>query len=135
MTSHPRSPSRFLFIPFPFLREKKVKGVVTADLGSHEIVSSRGNKSRAAMFALLVTEVLDTWPEKHRRRKVVREKERERERGYRTHLLLASAIQPLTAVIVHMLVGWGGGGSTIRVSMFMFSRRMVGTAGLSLALR
>ncbi|CAM9631903.1 unnamed protein product [Pylaiella littoralis] len=51
--------------------EAGVKGVVTADLGSHEIVSSRGNKSRAAMFALLVTEVLDTWPEKHRRRKVV----------------------------------------------------------------
>ena len=45
---------------------------MAADLGSHEIVSSRGNKSRAAMFLLLVTEILDDWPEKHRKRKLVR---------------------------------------------------------------
>lgn len=51
---------------------RKVKGRVIADLGSHEIVSSRGNKSRAAMFTLLVAEVLDDWPEKHRKRKLVR---------------------------------------------------------------
>ncbi|CAN0298299.1 unnamed protein product [Ectocarpus sp. 12 AP-2014] len=62
--------------------EAGVKGLVTADLGPHEIVSSRGNKSRAAMFALLVSDVLDEWPEKHRRRKVVRQRrEREREWG------------------------------------------------------
>ncbi|CBN77384.1 conserved unknown protein [Ectocarpus siliculosus] len=54
--------------------EAGVKGLVTADLGPHEIVSSRGNKSRAAMFALLVSDVLDEWPEKHRRRKVDRER-------------------------------------------------------------
>ena len=59
--------------PFYFcFTSRKVKGAVIADLGSHEIVSSRGNKSRAAMFALRVTEVLDVWPERHRNRKLVR---------------------------------------------------------------
>lgn len=51
--------------------EAGIKGKVTADLGLHEIVSSRGNKSRAAMFLLLVTEVLPDWPEKHRKRQLV----------------------------------------------------------------
>lgn len=51
--------------------EAGVRGTVTADLGLHEIVSSRGNKSRAAMFILGVTEVLDDWPESHRKRKTV----------------------------------------------------------------
>lgn len=50
----------------------QVRGTVTTDLGSHEIVSSRGNKSRAAMFILAVTEVLEDWPESHRKRKTVR---------------------------------------------------------------
>lgn len=50
----------------------KIKGKVTADLGLHEIVSSRGNKSRATMFLLAVTEVLSDWPEKHRKRQLVR---------------------------------------------------------------
>lgn len=47
---------------------EKVRGTVTSDLGLHEIVSSRGNKSRAAMFLMLVTEMLDEWPENHRSR-------------------------------------------------------------------
>lgn len=55
------------------LHRRKVRGTVGSYLGMHEIVSGRGNKSRAAMFILDVTEVLDDWPEKRRRRKVVSE--------------------------------------------------------------
>ena len=74
LIARPLSPCRFLSVSssIPALPRGKVKGRVSADLGLHEIVSSRGNKSRAAMFALLVTEVLDDWPEKHRNRKLVR---------------------------------------------------------------